>query len=120
MAIDAIPVDSEYYTVVKFAWGESQKHTDWESAWKVCEKKYERYNWIHAYSNAAAEVVAMFFGNGDFDETMHIIAMCGWDVDCNAAQIAKVIAAANKVERNEKWTAPIGDKLDTYSATSRS
>ncbi|MBE5811370.1 MAG: ADP-ribosylglycohydrolase family protein [Clostridiales bacterium] len=114
MAIDMIPADSEYYTVVKFAWDECLKHEDWESAWKVCEKKYERYNWIHAYPNAAAEVVAMYFGNGDFDETMHIIAMCGWDVDCNAAQIATVIAAANKVELNEKWTAPIGDKLDTY------
>lgn len=113
LAIGMIPVDSEYYTVVKFAWDECQKHADWESAWKVCEKKYERYNWIHAYPNAAAEVVALYFGNGDFDETMHIIAMCGWDVDCNAAQIATVIATANKAELNEKWTAPIGDKLDT-------
>jgi len=114
MAIDMIPADSEYYTVVKFAWDECQKHEDWESAWKVCEKKYERYNWIHAYPNAAAEVVAMYFGNGDFDQTMHIIAMCGWDVDCNAAQIATVIATANNIPLNEKWTAPIGDKLDTY------
>lgn len=56
MAIDMIPVDSEYHTVVEFA----------------------------------------------------------WDVDCNAARIATVIAAANKIELNEKWTAPIGDKPDTY------
>lgn len=43
-----IPVDSEYYTVVKFAWDECRKNSDWESAWKACEKKYERCNWIHA------------------------------------------------------------------------
>lgn len=56
----------------------------------------------------------MDFGNGDFDETVHIIAICGWDVDCGAAQIATVIAAASKVELNETWSASIGDKLDTY------
>ena len=114
LAIGMIPSDSEYYTVVQFAWDECLKHQGWESAWKVCEKKYERYNWIHAYPNAAAEVVALFFGNGDFDETMHIIAMCGWDVDCNAAQIATVIATARNAPLDVKWTAPIGDRLDTY------
>ena len=114
MAIDMIPVDSEYYTVVKFAYDACQQHADWESAWKVCEKKYERYNWIHAYPNAAAEVVSLWFGNGDFDETMHICAMCGWDVDCNAAQIATVVATAKGEKINEKWTAPIGDALQTY------
>ncbi len=114
MAVNLIPVDSEYRTVVQFALEACQKHADWESAWKVCEKKYEHYNWVHAYPNAAAEVVALWFGNGDFDETMHIIAMCGWDVDCNAAQIATVVATAKNVPLNEKWTAPIGDKLDTY------
>ena len=40
--------------------------------------------------------------------------MCGWDVDCNAAQIATVVAAAKKAELNKKWTIPIGDRLDTY------
>ena len=114
LAITMIPDDSEYYTVVRFAWNECLKHGNWEDAWKICEKKYERYNWIHAYPNAAAEVIALYFGNGDFDETMHIIAMCGWDVDCNAAQIATVVAAAKKAELNKKWTIPIGDRLDTY------
>ncbi len=114
MAISMIPADSEYYTVVKFALDTCKENSDWESAWRVCEKKYEHYNWVHAYPNAAAEVVALWFGNGDFDETMHIIAMCGWDVDCNAAQIATVVATAVNAPLNEKWTAPIGDKLDTY------
>ncbi len=114
LGISMIPADSEYRTVVAFALEQCKKHGDWESAWKVCEKKYERYNWIHAYPNAAAEVVALWFGNGDFDETMHIIAMCGWDVDCNAAQIATIVAIAVNAPLNEKWTSPIGDKLDTY------
>lgn len=113
-ALSAIPEDSEYYSVLDFALTQCYRHGDWLSAWKPCEKKYERYNWIHAYPNAAAEVVALFFGGGDFDETMHIIAQIGYDVDCNAAQIATALAIMNKQPLKESWTAPIGDKLRTY------
>jgi len=42
------------------------------------------------YPNAAAEVVALYFAGDDFNKCMNIIAMCGQDVDCNAAQIATI------------------------------
>ena len=113
-SIAAIPEDSEYASVLRFAMEQCDAHGDWLSAWKPCEKRYERHNWIHAYPNAAAEVVALRFGRGDFEETMHIIAQIGYDVDCNAAQIATAIAVMNGVPIGEKWTAPIGDRLETY------
>ena len=43
---------------------------------------------IHAYPNAAAEVVALYFCENDYDKLVSLIAMCGLDVDCNAAQVA--------------------------------
>lgn len=113
-AVDLIPHDSEYYSVVRFALDQCKQHTDWESAWRPCEEKYGIYNWIHAFPNAAAEVVALWFGNGDFDETMHISAMQGWDVDCNAAQIGTVAAISTGRELDLRWTDPIGDELNTY------
>lgn len=113
-AIDCIPQDSEYRSVVEFAYERCLKTLKWEDAWKECEKRFIRYNWIHAYPNAAAEVIALWFGNGDFDETMHISAMQGYDVDCNAAQIATVVAIASRKEIDRKWTDPIGDILETY------
>lgn len=113
--INMIPKDSEYYSVIKFALNSCISSDNWEEAWKQCEKKYERYNWIHAYPNAAAEVIALWYGNGSFDETMHIIGMEGQDVDCNAAQIATVLGIIyGPKEITTKWTGPIGDHLDTY------
>ncbi len=112
--VELIPKDSEYYSVVDFALRLCKKHGDWESAWRVCEKRFERYNWIHAYPNAAAEVIALWYGQGDFDETMHISAMQGYDVDCNAAQIGTVVAIQAGVELKKCWTEPIGDELTTY------
>jgi len=113
-AISLMPNDSEYYSVVKFALEQCEKYNTWEEAWKPCEEKYGVYNWIHAYPNAAAEVVALYFGNGDFDKTMNIISMEGFDIDCNAAQIASIVVIANGKELNKKWTDPIGDDLYTY------
>ena len=64
--------------------------------------------------NAAAEVVALWFGNNDYDETMYISAMQGYDVDCNAAQIGTVVAVSTNKAPAAKWVDPIGDELITY------
>ena len=112
---DMMPEESEYGSVIHFALEACRSSADWESAWRLCEKKLERYNWIHAYPNAAAEVVALWFGQGDFDETAYIISMEGQDVDCNAAQILTAVGIMKGVENlDARWTNPIGDELKTY------
>lgn len=112
---DYIPDKSEYYQVVKYALDICKKENNWENAWNIAIEKYKKYNWIHAYPNALAEVIALWFGNDDFDETMHIISMIGYDVDCNAAQIATIFGIIYKDKAlSDKWTSPIGDELITY------
>lgn len=114
-AIALIPADSQYRSVVSFALEKCRTHDDWEEAWAACRKRYERYNWIHAYPNAAAEVVALWFGNGDFDDTLEIIGTCGVDVDCNAAQIMIALAAMKgSACIDSKWSEPFGDDIITY------
>lgn len=90
-AIELIPKDSEYRSVLEFALRSCRNSENWESAMAVCEEKYIRYNWIHSYPNACAEVVALYFGEGDFTKTLKIISQAGVDVDCNAAQIMPII-----------------------------
>jgi ADP-ribosylglycohydrolase len=114
-AISHIPAKSEYFSVIDFAYETCCNNDSWESAWKLCEMRYKEYNWIHAYPNAAAEVVALYFCNGSFDECMHIIAMEGQDADCNAAQLGAVMGVMNGLsEISAKWTDPIGDKVESY------
>lgn len=113
--ISMIPKDSEYYSVIDFAYSQCKSNDDWKDAWKACEEKFKMYNWIHAYPNAAAEVVALYFGGNDFDKTMNIISMAGQDVDCNAAQIASIYGAIYGFKGiDKKWIDPIGDDLITY------
>lgn len=113
--IALIPSDSEYYRIVTFAHNACKENESWEKAWALCEEEFKEYNWIHAYPNAMAEVVALYYGNTDFEETLHIIAMVGQDVDCNAAQILTAVGQMVGIEGiDSKWTDPIGDELDTY------
>lgn len=114
-AVDMIPADSEYYHFVSTALAWCREHRNWRETWERCETKFKEYNWVHAYPNAMAQVVALWYGNGDFDETMHIVAMAGQDVDCNAAQIGCALGVMHgPAAIDRKWTDPIGDRLDTY------
>jgi ADP-ribosylglycohydrolase len=113
-AAELIPPDSEYYSVLAFA-RELSRGGDFDSAWAACEERFEKYNWIHAYPNAAAEYLALWFGEGDFDETMRLITMCGQDVDCNAAQIGAALGALLGMDGiSEKWRLPLGERIVTY------
>lgn len=113
--VNAMPERSEYAAVVRYALAECRSAGSWEPAWRRCEERLERYNWVHAYPNAAAQVVALWFGNGDFDETLHINAMCGQDVDCSAAQALTALGIQIGVEAiPTSWREPIGDRLRTY------
>ncbi|MEG0812808.1 MAG: ADP-ribosylglycohydrolase family protein [Clostridium sp.] len=91
-AMGMIPKDSEYYDVITFAYECCQRYDDWHLALKDCEEKYKRYNWIHAYPNACCEIIALMYGGGDYAETLHIVTMCGVDVDCNAGMIMPLLA----------------------------
>ncbi len=115
LTLSTIPKKSEYFNVVNFAYRQACNCDRWEDAWSACEEHLQEYNWIHAYPNAAAEVIALYYGNGDFDETMRIIALAGQDVDCSAAQIMTAIGIMHGADTiPARWKDPIGDDLDTY------
>lgn len=112
--IDLIPNDCEYYSVVKFAHEQCLKYDNWEAAWRVCEDKYRRYNWIHTYPNAAAQIIALYYAEADFDECMHIIAMCGQDVDCNAGMIGTIYGVIHGFAGIAKhWLEPFNDEFES-------
>lgn len=113
-AVAMIPDDSEFYQVVDSTVKLCEECGDWESAWHICEEKYKKYNWIHAYPNAAAEIIALWYGNMDFEETCYIICMEGQDVDCTAAPVLNVLAVMLGFGAlDEKWMTPIGDTILT-------
>ena len=114
-AVSLIPGDSMYRSVLDFAWECCERNDDWRRALAECEEKYRKYNWIHAFPNACCEVIALYFGEDDFSETLHIITMCGLDADCNAGMVMPIIAIRNGCGSiPERYMHPAFDKLTTY------
>lgn len=114
-AISMIPKKSEYYKVISDAWECCHFYTDWHEALRVCMEKYKKYNWVHAYPNACCEIIALYYGSGDYRKTLHIITMCGVDVDCNAGMIMPVLAVQKGIRSiPEDLLHPVFDRIRTY------
>lgn len=112
---EMLPKRSEYYYVIKNTADICISCKDWRSAWEKCLEELKEYPWVHAYPNAAAEVVAIWFGNNDFEQTLEIICLEGHDADCTAAQLLTAVAVITGTEGiDPKWTAPVSEELDTY------
>ena len=114
-SIQMIPKDSEYYSVISYAYDCCIRYENWQDALYACMDRYKKYNWIHAYPNACCEIIALIYGNGDFRKTLHIITMCGVDVDCNAGMIMPLLAIQQGMKAiPSELIHPAFSRLDTY------
>jgi len=107
-----LPQHSEYLSVVNECLKVILEASDYRQAWAVLDTRFEEFNWIHAYPNLAADLLALWFGCGDITESFKILAYAGMDVDCNAGLIGNILGVMEPVP--EKWSAPLGDLLETY------
>lgn len=114
-ALTLLPSKSEYYTVIRSAIEVCKSADSWREAWETLLAKYQDYSWVHAYPNAAAEVVALWFGENDFDKTLEIICLAGYDTDSSAGPALSVIGILNGPDCvDSRWTIPLNGKVDTY------
>ncbi len=49
------------------------------------------YNWVESTINTGATVLALLYGQGDFERTVQIAVMAGWDCDCNPATVGGLL-----------------------------
>jgi len=113
--IKMLPNQSEYASVALEVLNCCLNAKDWEAAWLWCENRFKTYHWIHTYPNLAAEIVALWFGNGDFNDTLNIICLAGKDTDCNAAQAMTVLGIIGGINQiDEKWILPLNNTVRTY------
>jgi len=115
-ALDYIPADCEYARVVKdiVRFHDEQPVKDWREAYEYVFANwgYDRYPGnCHIIPNAAVMILSMIYGDGDFDRTLNICNMCGWDTDCNVGNVATIMGVFCGIEAIDykKWLAPLND-----------
>lgn len=115
--LSVIPIDCEYarmtHEVIKFY----ERHTG--SQWRDCFKfvkesfGYDKYAGnCHIIPNSAVIVLSLLYGNGDFSDSINICNMCGWDTDCNVANVGTIMGVRNGLDGiPNSWREPINDFL---------
>ncbi|MBQ9950643.1 MAG: ADP-ribosylglycohydrolase family protein [Clostridia bacterium] len=115
-ALNYIPADCEYARVVKdiIRFYDEQPVKNWREAYDYVYANwgYDRYPGnCHIIPNAAVMILSMIYGDGDFDRTLNICNMCGWDTDCNVGNVATIMGVLCGIDkiRYNKWLAPLND-----------
>lgn len=114
-ALTMIPADSAYARMVRDVLAFADSHPqDWRECFDFVRLNYgyDRYPGVcHIIPNAAVVVLSLAYGRGSFSDSINIANMCGWDTDCNVANVGAIIGVLVGVEGidKERWVDPIHD-----------
>lgn len=110
-----IPEKTEFRDVVEIVIDWCRAARSYEEVIPMIEEEFKQYNWVHLYPNAAVVITALYFGGGNFDRAMKIVAKAGFDVDCNAGEVGSIIGVMYGLSAIDTyWIEPFNDTLETY------
>jgi len=88
---------------------------DWQTTLARVEKEFGNYHPVHTIINAAIVVLALIHGEGNFEKSITIAVMCGYDTDCNGATVGSIVGALCGAQRlPHKWIGPLHDRVESY------
>jgi ADP-ribosylglycohydrolase len=117
-----IPHDSVIYRLIQDVRNWHETETDWR---KTREKIAERYGYdiyggnCHIVPNHALIMLALLYGDDDFQKSLMIVNTSGWDTDCNSGNVGCLLGIKNGLpglEGGPDWRGPVADRLYLSSA----
>ena len=118
-----IPKKSVIFKLISDIQEWSSGNLGWEQA---REKIVENYGYdkylgnCHMVPNHALIIMALLFGDDDFQKTMMIVNTAGWDTDCNSGNVGCILGIKNGIDGLKKgpdYLSPINDILYCPSAS---
>lgn len=115
VGLSAIPRKSRLAEAIRDVIVWRKQFSDWRETWSRINEKYGRYHPVHTINNAALVVMGLLYGEGDFEKSITISVMGGWDTDCNGATVGSIMGimlGAKKIPK--KWINPLNDRLKSF------
>ncbi len=116
VGLSQIPEESLYNKVAQAVINFYKENPyDFRSCFKMLERDwgYDKYKGnCHIIPNAGVCILSMLYGKGDFNRTVEIATMCGWDTDCNAGNVGTVLGVMNSaLDIKDTYLKPINDSI---------
>ncbi len=93
------------------------RDSDWQATWERINEKYGHYHGVHTINNAAVVLMGLLHGRGDYERTIAIAVMGGWDTDCNGATAGSVVGVILGAKAlPAKWITPLHDRISSIVA----
>jgi len=115
IGLSEIPAGSRLSEAVKDVMEWRKKYADWRESWMRINEKYGHYHRVHTINNAALVLLGLLYGEGDFERSITISVMGGWDTDCNGATVGSILGVmlgADKIP--EKWIKPLNNRIESF------
>lgn len=113
-SVEWIPLDSEFYAVISEVLQLCESNNNPYEVLAICDRRFRRFDLVHAYPNMAIQIIALWYCDGDFTRSMELTAHGGLDVDSNAGQIGSMLGIITKGQIGDSWINDIGTELKTY------
>jgi len=114
--LSVIPEDCEYARMARDVMRFYRRHPEnWRDGFQYVLEHYgyDRYpGACHIIPNSAVIVLSLLYGEGSFSKAINICNMCGWDTDCNVANVGTIMGVRNGLDGiDADWRRPINDFL---------
>ena len=118
-----IPLDSTIFRLIADlrAW-----HAADPNDWRAAREKlaafygYDKFGGnCHIVPNHGLIILSLLYSGGDFSLAQTIVNTCGWDTDCNAANVGCILGVRNGLAAfatDPDWRSPVADRLYLPSA----
>lgn len=111
-ALGFVPPESRFAQMVRLTAQWCDQDETWEETFGRIEQTFSDYHRVHTINNAALVLMGLLHGDADFERTICITVMGGWDTDCTGATAGSVLGALLGAKKlPAKWTYPLDDTL---------
>jgi ADP-ribosylglycohydrolase len=112
VATGVVPPDSRMARAVALGRELGRAGGEPTEAYAALEAEFAGMHWVHSLNNTALVAYALEAGAGDFDRSIALTVMGGWDTDSNGATVGAVTGAlAGATALAPRWTDPLHGRL---------
>lgn len=117
IAVALIPKDSIIYTMIAEIRSWYKEIPDWREALRLLDKSYgyDIYGGnCHMIPNHGLIILALLYGEDNFQKSMMIVNTAGWDTDCNSGNLGCLLGiklGLSGIDAGPDWRGPVADRM---------